>query len=356
MDNSIEQTVGMHLGDKKVFICRLDEAGEVTEQTSVTNNAESILEYFERFERPAMTTVAMEVGTHSPWISDVLLRMGFVVLVGNVRKMRAIWDTDYKTDIRDAEMIARMARFDSKLLYPIEHRGAQAQADLAVIKCRDTLVQSRTSLINTVRGMMKSAGVKLPTCSTPSFASQAAAHIPESYWTAMSPLLDTIGGLTQKIRQCDRQLIQIAKDRYPETERLTQIAGVGPLISLAFVLTIEQPNRFKKCRDVGAYLGLTPKKDQSGGVDKQLRITKAGNVYMRQLLVNAANYIMGVHGPDCELRRFGLRKAGDKNKIQRRKAKVAVARKLAVLMLHLWKNDQHYDPLFHQNQKLNNAA
>ena len=352
-------TVGMDLGDTTHAVCVLDEDGNVEERTVILNCSESILKFFERFENASSVRVAMEAGTHSPWVSDLLLEGGFEVLVANARKLRSIWDADDKTDENDAEQIARIARFDPKLLYPIRHRGPDAQAHLAIIRARDVVVRTRTMLICSARGLVKSIGGRLPKCSAESFSKKACEHVPPELTEAIDPLLSQIAATTTTIRRYDRTIERLCEHVYPETMLLRQIAGVGPVTALAFVLTIENPHRFKKNRSVGPFLGLTPKRDQSGETDKPLSITKAGNGHMRRLLMNAANYILGPFGPKCDLRSFGERISARGGKVAKRRAKTAVARKLAVLMLSLWKSGQDYEP-FHRSKggevKKNEAA
>jgi transposase len=275
----------------------------------------------------------------------LLVSLGCRVLVGNARKLRAIWNSSNKSDLRDAEMLARIARFDPQLLYPVHHRSEQAHADLERIKARDALVGSRRSLINHVRGAAKAFGVRLPACSAESFATRATPHLPAVIQEALTPLLETIRRLTEQIRDYDRQVVAISQQRYNVSERLQQVGGVGPLTALAFVLTLEEPGRFDKSRSVGAYVGLTPKRDQSGQMDKQLRITKTGDRYLRQLLVTCSHYILGPFGPDSDLRRYGLRIAERGGKNAKKRAVVAVARKLSVLLHHLWKTGVDYEPL-----------
>jgi transposase len=287
----------------------------------------------------------METGTHSPWISRLLGSLGCRVLVGNSRKLRAIWNSPNKSDLHDAEMLARIARFDPQLLYPVQHRSEQAHADLERIKARDALVRCRRSLINHVRGAVKAFGVRLPACSAASFAGRVPEHVPPVLAEAVTPLLETIQRLTEQIRDYDRQVVAISRDRYTDSERLEQVSGVGPLTALAYVLTLEEPSRFEKSRSVGAYVGLTPKRDQSGQTDKQLHISRAGNGYLRQLLVTSSHYILGPFGPDSDLRRYGLRIAERGGKNAKKRAVVAVARKLAVLLHHLWKTGVDYEPL-----------
>jgi transposase len=338
--------IGIDLGDIENQICIIDHNGDIVEKTPIKNTITGINTFFDRFDSPRQVLVAVETGTHSPWISQLLKARGFRVLVGNARKLRLIWDSTTKNDDRDAEMLARIARFDAKLLGPIRHRSRAAHMDLALLKARDALVRCRTSLINFVRGSCKTAGTRLPSCSADAFAKTVIEHIPKDLLAATVPCVNTIRELTQKIRQCDVQIEALCQKGYPETLALRQIAGIGPVTALAYVLTLEDPHRFKKSRDVGPYLGLIPKRDQSGSTDKPLSITKAGNTYLRRLLVNCAQYILGPFGPDCDLRRYGMRIASRSGKVAKRKAAVAVARKLAVMMHHIWKNKTVYDPFY----------
>lgn len=335
-------TIGMDLGDRKHQICVLNETGGKVAEEMVDNTVGALNKYF----RPhGGAVVAMETGTHSPWISRLLTSLGCRVLVGNARKLRAIWQSSNKSDVRDAEMLARIARFDPELLYPVHHRSEQAHADLERIKARDVLVRSRRSLINHVRGAAKAFGVRLPACSAESFARRAAEPLPAAIREAVTPLLETIGHLTDQIHDYDRQVATVSRQRYPASERLQQVGGVGPLTALAYQLTLEEPGRFEKSRSVGPYVGLTPRRDQSGQTDKQLRITKCGDGYLRQLLVTSSHYILGPFGPDSDLRRYGLRIAERGGKNAKKRAVVAVARKLAVLLHHLWKTGVDYEPL-----------
>lgn len=338
--------VGVDLGDRENHICVLDREGSIVESVMIENTALGVNTFFDRFDSPRKVLVAVETGTHSPWVSQLLEAKGFRVLVGNARKLRLIWQSTNKTDQRDAEMLARIARFDPELLSPIRHRSRSAHMDLALLKARDALVRCRTNLINFVRGTSKSAGLRLPSCSAGAFAQSVIEHIPKDLLPAALPCLNTIMELTAKIRQLDRQIERLCTEHYPETMALREIKGVGPVTALGYVLTLEDPHRFEKSRDVGPYLGLTPKRDQSGQTDKPLSITKAGSTYLRRLLVSGAQYILGPFGPDCDLRRFGMRIASRGGKVAKRKAVVAVARKLAVMMHHIWKNNTVYDPFY----------
>jgi len=299
------------------------------------------------FERWKGCRLVIEAGGHSPWISRLGTECGMQVLVANPRRVEAISKSDRKTDRNDARMLAKLGRTDPELLAPITHRSERAQAELCVLRARDELVRARTSMINHVRGVLKSNGHRAPTCSADSFARKASNSVPAKLEAGLRPVFEMLESLCSKIEQLDLQIERLCTERHPITQVLRQIGGVGPVVALTFVLSLDDPKRFKSARDVGAYLGLVPRKKSSGDKDPQLRITKAGDVSVRRLLVIAANYILGRFGPDCDLRRFGIRLVGAGNdKRAKKRARVAVARKLAVLMHHLWRSGEVYDPLY----------
>jgi transposase len=355
MDGSKGQpkiTAGLDLGDKYSYLCLIDtESGEVVEEGRLRSTPEALRGRF--CSEQQQLRIAIEAGTHSPWVSRVLEEeCGHEVLVANPRKTRLIYTNTRKTDEMDAENLARLARLDPKLLYPLKHRGEDSQAHLAIIRSREALVRCRTQLVNHVRGAVKSFGARLPKCPAVSFHNKAPEHIPEALWPALGPLLETIGSLTQRIRQYERQLETICQEHYPETELLRQVEGVGALTALTFVLTLEDPSRFAKSRSVGTYLGLVPARDQSGDRDPQKRISKEGDEMLRKLLVGSAHYILGPFGSDSDLRRHGEKiasRAGGKN--AKKRAVVAVARKLSVLLHHLWVTAELYDPLYNTHRR-----
>lgn len=337
-----QQTIGLDLGDRHSHYCILDREGEVVEEGRVVTSERM---FRERFGRMKPTRIAIEVGTHSPWVNRVLAEAGHEVLVANARKVRLICENNNKTDRVDAESLARLARVDPKLLSPIEHRDPQKQADLAVLRARNVLVKTRTQIVNHVRGAVKPFGGRVPSSSTESFPRAAATHVPVEVEAALKPLLGAIQELTKLIREYDHKIQEMASQRYPETKHLRQVSGVGPLTSVAFVLTLGDPRRFRKSRDVGAYLGLRPRRSDSGEREPQLRITKAGDETMRRLLVGSAQYVLGPFGPDTDLRRWGLRLAERGGKNAKKRAVVAVARKLSVLLHRLWVTAATYEPL-----------
>lgn len=337
-------TIGIDLGDKWSHFCVLDPHGEIREEGRIATTVEA---FSERFNTEVRYRIAIEVGTHSPWVQRLLRELGHEVFTGHARSVRLIHGSKDKDDRLDAERLARLARLDPKLLHPIQHRNSSTQADRAVIRSRDVMVESRTRLINHARGIVKAMGGRLPSCSAPCFPSRVRAEIPKELKPALSPVLEAIRVLTTRIRRFDRRIEDLASKRYPETSVLRQVTGVGSITALSFVLAIEDPKRFPRSRTVGAYLGLSPRRSQSGRKDPELGISKAGNHELRRLLVSSAQYILGPFGPDTDLRRWGLALAARGRKSAKKRAVVAVARRLAVLLHHLWISAEVYEPLRH---------
>ncbi len=273
----------------------------------------------------------------------MLESFGHEVLVANTREIRAISGSDNKHDRVDAEKLARYARVEPSLLSPIQHRSKEAHLDLLVIRIRERLVAARTMLINAARGIVKSMGHRLPRCATPAFAQDCLTAIPEELRNVRTPVLKQIASLTEQIEAYDAEIQKLAEIRYPETKPLMSVKGVGALTALSFVLTLGDKRRFSKSRDVGSYLGLRPKRSQSGERDPQLRITKAGNSYLRKTLVQCAHYVLS-RGPDSALKQWGLKLAGRGSQNAKKRAIVAVARKLSVILHRLWVTQQIYRP------------
>jgi len=332
-------TLGLDLGDRAHHVCVLDATGQIVREASLPNTRPALAQLLTEFPR---ATVALEAGTHSPWISRYLTGLGAKVLVANPRKLHAISRSERKCDRRDALMLARLARVDPALLHPIQHGSAQAQHDLLGLKLRDALVRTRVNLINAVRFTLKSLGHPVRNPSSESF--HKTVDLPADCLPFVQPLLTVLAHVTEQIKAMERDLVARSKKDYPATQRLQQITGVGPLTALCFVLKVGDPQRFSRGRDVGAYLGLCPRRDQSGGTDKQLRISKCGDGLMRRLLVSAAHYVLGPFGPPCALREHGQRLTGTGSAREKKRAVVAVARKLAVLLLSLWKHNTDYEP------------
>jgi transposase len=340
-------TVGLDLGDKLSRTCEIDAGGTVVKTAAVATTPEAMERYF---GGRAQCRVTMEASTHSPWVSRKLKALGHEAVVANGGEVYGWHRRKHRNDRLDAEFLARQGRADVELLHPIEHRSEAAQRDLSVLRARDQLVGARTKLVNHVRGAVKSFGGRISKCSAEVFAKRAAAQVPEELRPALRPLLEMIDELTKQIRGMDQQVEAMA-GKYPVAVRLQQPTGVGLLTSLAYVLAVEDPKRFKRSREVGAYFGLVPKLDESGDSSPQLHISKAGDALVRKYLVTAAHYILGPFGPDCELRRHGMTIAARGGKNAKKRAAVAVARKLAVMLHRMWVTGADYDPEWSQHHR-----
>src|SRR6516165_4386153 len=335
-------TIGLDLGDRNSWYCVLDEAGQIQVEQRVRTTAKALCEVFGAKPR---TRIALETGTHSPWISRLLSELGHEVIVANARKVRLIGESRKKDDRLDAQTLARLARVDPQLLYPVKHRSAQAQADLMMIRARAGLVRARTSLVNTARSLAKSYGERLRGCNVRNMNPEKAEGLSPELQRALEPLLSAIEELSERISEYNDRIEALAQQSYPQVALLEQIKGVGPLIALTFLLTLEDPHRFGKSRDVGCYLGLQPGRRNSGQSEPQLHISKEGDPYLRTLLVQGAQHILGPFGPDSDLRRWGLKLADRGGKNGKKRAIVATARKLAVLLHRLWVSGEVYEPL-----------
>lgn len=337
-----EQTVGIDIGDKFSRYCILNRVGDVIEEGRIKTEASAFRRHFEG-EKPMR--IAMECGTHSPWISRLLQELGHEVIVANARKVKAISGNESKNDRNDAEQLARLAHFDPRLLFGVRHRSPERQRDLMLIQARATLVRARTMIINTARGLVKSTGRRLPGCSSESFAKMKP-MLPVELAKLVGPLLEQVARLSAQIAVLDQQVEALVKN-YPEIGTLRTVPGVGPLVAATYVLTLDGPHAVARSRSAGAFLGLRPRQNQSGDSDPQCRITKTGNTYLRSLLIQSAHYVLGRFGPDSTLRRWGLKLAASGGKRGKRRALVAVARKLAVILHHLWRSGQSYQPFPH---------
>jgi transposase len=345
-------TIGLDLGDRWSFYCVLDEAGKIILEQKVSTTPEAIKQTFGKTPR---SLIAMETGTHSPWVSRLLTELGHEVLVAHAQKVQLISKSNRKDDRHDARTLARLARIDPKLLGPVRHRSAQAHLHLTVIRARAALVSSRTALVNAVRGLTKSHGQRLRKCGTEQMNREMGKGLSPELRDVLDPLLAEIESLNERIAEYDGRIEQIAQEVHPEVALLRQVKGVGPLIALTYVLTLDDPYRFRRSRDAGCFLGLRPGRKNSGNSEPQMHISKEGDRYLRTLLVQGAHYILGPFGEDSDLRRWGRKLAERGGKNAKKRAVVAVARKLAVLLHKLWVSGEVYEPL-RNNHKVESAA
>jgi len=341
--------IGIDLGDKNSDVCVLDQDGEVSKEFRLRMKEEDLRAYFASIPR---SRVAVEAGGQSRWVAEVIEKCGHEVYVSNTRKVPYIHQSDDKDDPGDAYKLAELLYFKPRLLHPVQHRSREAQADLSWIRAREVLVESRTRLINAVRGISKAFAVRLEKCQAEAFTTKLASQVPEAIRGAVAPLLETIDHLNEQIRYYEEMEKHIARERYPKYRLLEQVNGVGVHTALSFMLTIGDPERFQKSRMVGSFLGMRPKKQDSGESKPQLGITKAGDEYLRKTLVNCAHYILGPNRKDSDLRRFGQRICARGGKNAKKRAVIAVARKLAVLLHRLWITGEAYEPLRNSKQAM----
>lgn len=338
-------TIGVDLGDKRSQVCVMDAVGEILEEGSI---ATSRAGFEHRFRSMPSSLVVIETGTHANWVHDLVKECGHEVVLANARKVRAIYANLRKSDVVDARMLAKIGRTDLSLLEPVTVRPEEVRRDLALLRSREAVVNARTGIVNSVRGLAKALGHRFKTCSAASLHKQP---VDAELRPAIEPLMQTLEQLTKTIRSYDREIVRLSKERYPQTKVLRQVKGVGVLTALYFVLVIGDTTRFQDARDVGAYFGLVPRRDQSGSHDPQLRIDKAGDRMGRTLLVQCSHHILGRFGVDSDLRRFGLKLAERGGKNAKKRAVVATARKLSVLLFALLRSGAVYEPLQNSAKK-----
>src|SRR5271156_1020251 len=346
-------TIGMDLGDQFTYYCVLDEAGELMIEQKLATTKQAMKQVFSRIGR---SRVALETGAHSPWVSRQLTQLGHEVIVAHARNVRLIGESSRKDDRLDARMLARLARLDPRLLSPVQHRSAESQIHLTVIRARAALVGARTALVNSARGLAKSYGERLRKCGTQQVSKDLAAGLSPELKAALEPLLAEVTSLNQRIAEYDRRIEHIATQVHPEVALLKQVKGVGTLIALSYVLTVADPHRFRRSRDVGCYLGLRPGRRNSGSSQPQLHISKEGDRYLRTLLVQGAHYILGPFGQDSDLRRWGLKLSERGGRNAKKRAVDAVARKLAVLLHKLGVSKEIYEPLRNNRKQMAQVA
>jgi transposase len=320
---------GIDLHDRNSEICILDENGEVMERTRVTTTRTALRRFFSR--RPPMR-VAMEACGFSPWVSRLVAKCDHEVVVCNARRVRLIAESTLKNDKVDAEVLARLVRIDPEFLRPIQHRSEEAQRLRAKLLVRRSLVDARTGWINRVRGILRGFGYRVAGKNADTFVERVdLMKLPAELREVVEPLLEQIDLVSGEIERRNEDLEEVAA-RIPEVAHLSEIPGVGLIVALFFVLTIDDPGRFPKSRDVGAFLGLRPSMRESAASTKYGRITKEGDSEMRRLLVQAAHGMMNTK-KDCALKQWATAVAARRGKS---KAAVALGRKLGVLMHHLW--------------------
>lgn len=344
--------IGVDLGDKSSAFCRLNADGALVEASTFAMSPEGLRETFSKFER---SRVALEAGTQAAWVHDELLHLGHEVVVYDAADFARREGGKRKSDRKDAEALARALHMNDERIKRVQMRSPRGRQALAMVRARDVQVRMRARGINALRGLLKQFGIRLPTHSSESFAGKVRdrqASLPAELWMFIAPLLGTLDALNESIKTFDREVETLARKEFPQAQRLIQISGVGALTALTFVLVIGDVKRFKRCRDVGAYLGLVPKLRESGSSQPQLGIEKTGDGLARRILVQAAHHKLSRQTVEDDLRTWGLELCKRNAKRGKKVAAVAVARKLAVAMFAMLAHDEDYDPKRMSKQRL----
>jgi len=341
-NTTFPRTIGMDLGSRSSSFCIVDPAGERVREGALKTTKLEMRAFLNA--EPASRVVIEASGT-SRWIAELAESCGHEVIVANPREFRLICESHRKTDRNDARILAGFGQFRPQLLHPIKLRGLKCQLARATVAARAHVVRQRTLLINLIRAQVRNLGESLSSCSAATFHKTALDRIPSDLLPALEPLFALLQLAAATIAKYDEEIGRQCNEEFPETALLTQVSGVGPNTALSLVATIEDPSRFPRSRDVGAYVGLVSKSRSSGSKNPELRISKRGDKSLRRLLVTAATYIMGPRAKDSDLRRYGERIAARGGQASRSKARIAVARKLSVLLHRLWITGEEYEPL-----------
>lgn len=336
---------GIDLGSKHSELCLLDADGAVVERRRIRTSRRS---FEEAFATLPPLRIAIETGSESNWVRRLLVSLGHSVTVADAKRVKIITDTYSKDDRRDAQRLAEILLRWPELLHGVQPRSLETETNRSLLTLRQSAVEARVKLIASARDVLKSHGEKLPNITSEAFARKVAALVPERLRQTLAPMLAAIEAVSEQIKIYDRRVEQLCEKRYAAaTARMQSIKGVGPVTALAFTLELDNnAARLGSSRAAGALAGLRPKRRESGESKPEMSITKAGNRMLRKLLVQCAHYILG-RGDDSALRRWGLGLAarGGATKRAKRRAVVATARKLAVLLHVLWSRGEDFDPM-----------
>ena len=345
------RTIGIDLGSRKSVFCVLDSSGEIASEGTIAMKRSTVETFF---STQPQSRVVLEASGSSRWTAQVAKAAGHEVIIGNPRKLQLITKSYDKCDGNDSFKLADLGQVRPRLLSPVRLRTDKSHDVRMHQRVRSQLIEIRTSLVNLVRGCARSSGEALPSCSTTTFVKVCEKHLSAEHQRILGPALEQLRAVRAQIVKVDKETARLGEDVFPESCILRQVAGVGPVLSLAFASAIDDPTCFDDSRSVGAYFGLAPKSRQSGNKSPQLRISKQGDPEVRRLLVSAATYILGPFGPDCDLRRFGERIRASGSQAAKAKARIAVARRLAVLLHRLWVTGEVYEPFHNQPNETEN--
>lgn len=328
---------GIDLHQNETEICVLDNEGALVERARIKTSRETLKR---RFNGQSPMKVAMEAGGSSPWVSRLVESMGHDVVVCAPRRVRLIAESTMKTDEIDAEVLARLVRVDEGFLGRVTHRSESAQLQRGLMTSRTALVNARSKWVHSARGILRSFGFRVPGGCTSRFHQRCAkVEMPDHLRAVVQPLLNQIEQVSLEIQALNERLEDIAANN-PVAQHLQAVPGVGTIVALYFVFSIDDPDRFQRSRDVAAFFGLRPTIRGSADVCHYGRITKEGDPEMRRLLIQAAHGMINSR-KTCALQQWALNLAARRGK---KKALVALARKIAVLLHHLWVTGEVFQP------------
>lgn len=326
--------VAMDVHDEYSQVCVMNQAREILMEAKIPTTRQALNDFFRQREK---SMVIYEAGPHALWISELLGSLGHETIACHARRVRLIAESRNKNDRVDAEVLARLSLSDLELIKPIQQRSRQTLDQRSIVHARAALVETQKRLRTMLRGMVKPFGVRLATGKKRALAELATAKLPEHAAQSIDAILKTLSVLAEQIQKLTERVEQLA-DSHPAAARLQTIPGVGPLVSLSYIHAIEDPARFSRT-DIGPYLGLTPSNRSSAG--KKLAPKekgRPGDPYVRSLLVQSAWTLMNSRS-QSDLARWGRRLS---ERIGGKKAAIALARKIATLMHHLWFYDQDF--------------
>ena len=339
--NEISAVAGVDIGDKRSYVRLVGLDGELIEEVQIPTRPAAIEKYFRSWPR---LRVVLETGGHTNWMRRLIAGLGHEVLVADARQLRLISQSDAKNDRNDAYWLAELGRSNPDLLAPVAARDEHVEQHRSWLRGRETMVEARTKLVNSVRGIAKTHGIRFGQCGMMQWVARVW-ECPDVLRTILEPMARIIVELSREINELDRRIEKLGKEQYPATQLLRSVDGVGPLTSLAYVLELNNDvGRVKRSRQMGAVVGCRPKQRDSGESSPELSITKAGNPMLRLLLVQSSQRIIGPFGLESDLRSWGLGLAARGKKRAKRRAVVAVARKLAVVLHAMWAKNKAWQP------------
>ena len=327
---------GLDISDKLTHVCVADDGGVVLWSGACATDPEAIAKTLAR-HAPEVERVVFETGPLSVFLYHELVARAVPAICICARHAKGVLSTRVnKSDPHDAEGLAQLARTGWFKAVRIKQDGTHLAR--AQLKIREQLNRSHGVMVNQLRGLMKVFGLRIGCARTPARRSARLALLFEQrpeLKAVMAPLIEAIEAIEVQLKRSIRQLSVHAADD-PVAVRLMSVPGVGPITALVFKNSIEDPDRFDRGEDVSAYAGLVPRRSQSGERDYKGRITKAGDRMLRSALYEAANSLLTRVKRDCALRSWGLQLAQTKG---HKRARVAVARKLAILLHRLWRSE-----------------